>query len=261
MATNGTNSQSAESVIELRGVSKIFRTADHTDRSVLEGVDPGDGATLALFDPQWHAGVVGLLASRLKDRFHRPTICFAAGPGGELKGSGRSIPTLHLRDTLDLVDRRHPGLIVRFGGHAAAAGLSLRPESLEPFQRAFEQVVRQRLSAADLERIVETDGSLDDTELTLPVAETLRGQVWGQGFAAPLFRDAFRVEEQRLVGGRHLRLRVRRMDGNGSPPLQAMLFGHGEPLPERISAAYRLDVNEWNGARTLQLTLDHWSEL
>ncbi len=226
--------------------------------AALEGIDPGESATLALFDPQWHPGVVGLLASRLKERFHRPTICFAAGPGGELKGSGRSIAALHLRDALDLVDRRHPGLMIRFGGHAAAAGLSLRPEALDPFRDAFEEVIRRQLSAADLEQIIETDGSLDDTELTLSVAEALRNQVWGQGFAPPLFRDEFRIDDQRVVGGRHLKLRVRRGSGPGTQTLQAMLFGHDQPLPERITAAYRLDINEWNGARTVQLTLDHW---
>jgi single-stranded-DNA-specific exonuclease len=226
--------------------------------AALEGIEAGESATLALFDPRWHPGVVGLLASRLKERFHRPTICFAAGPGGELKGSGRSIAALHLRDALDLVDRRHPGLMIRFGGHAAAAGLSLKPDALEPFRDAFEDTVRRQLSAADLERIIETDGSLDESDLTLPVAEALRGQVWGQGFAPPLFRDEFRVEDQRIVGGRHLKLRVRRADGRGALPLQAMLFGHDRPLPDRITAAYRLDINEWNGARTVQLTLDHW---
>jgi single-stranded-DNA-specific exonuclease len=226
--------------------------------ATLAGIEAGESATLALFDPQWHPGVVGLLASRLKERFHRPTLCFAAGPGGELKGSGRSIAALHLRDALDLVDRRHPGLMIRFGGHAAAAGLSLRPDALEGFRAAFEDVVRRQLSAADLERIVLTDGSLGEADLTLPVAEILRAQVWGQGFAPPLFRDAFRVEDQRIVGGRHLRLRLRRADGPDGRPLQAMLFGHEGPLPDRICAAYRLEINEWNGARTVQLILDHW---
>ena len=226
--------------------------------ATLDGIEAGDAASLALFDPAWHAGVVGLLASRLKERFHRPTICFAAGPGGELKGSGRSIPPLHLRDALDLVDRHHPGLMIRFGGHAAAAGVSLREEAVERFRAAFESVVRRMLSPADLERVVEVDGSLSEDELTLPVAEALREQVWGQGFAPPLFHDDFRIQDQRVVGGRHLKLKVRRADERSAPPLEAMLFGQDTPLPERISATYRLDVNEWNGARTIQLVLDRW---
>ena len=224
----------------------------------LDGIEAGDAASLALFDPAWHAGVVGLLASRLKERFHRPTICFAAGPGGELKGSGRSIPALHLRDALDLVDRHHPGLMIRFGGHAAAAGVSLREESVDRFRTAFESVVRGMLSRADLERVIEIDGSLGGCDLTLPVAEALRDQVWGQGFAPPLFHDAFRIADQRVVGGRHLKLKIRRDDDRSATPIEAMLFGRDLPLPERISATYRLDVNEWNGARTVQLILDRW---
>lgn len=226
--------------------------------AALDAIEAGDTASLALFDPQWHPGVVGLLASRLKERFHRPTICFAAGPGGELKGSGRSIPALHLRDALDLVDRDHPGLMIRFGGHAAAAGVSLHEAALERFRSAFEAVVLRLLSPADRERVVEIDGSLGDDDLTLPVAEALRDQVWGQGFAPPLFLDDFRITDQRLVGGRHLKLKVRRASERGSPSMEAMLFGHDLPLPERISATYRLDVNEWNGARTVQLVLDRW---
>jgi len=224
----------------------------------LDAIEAGDAASLALFDPDWHPGVVGLLASRLKERFHRPTICFAAGPGGELKGSGRSIPALHLRDALDLVDRHEPGLMIRFGGHAAAAGVSLREESVDRFRSAFESVVRRMLSPADLERVIEIDGSLETSDLSLPVAEALREQVWGQGFAPPLFRDDFRIADQRVVGGRHLKLKVRRDDARGAPPIEAMLFGHDLPLPEHISATYRLDVNEWNGARTVQLVLDRW---
>ena len=226
--------------------------------AALDAIEAGDTASLALFDPQWHPGVVGLLASRLKERFHRPTICFAAGPGGELKGSGRSIPALHLRDALDLVDRHHPGLMIRFGGHAAAAGVSLHGAALARFRSAFEAVVRRMLSPADLERVVEIDGSLGGDDLTLPVAEALRDQVWGQGFAPPLFLDDFRITDQRLVGGRHLKLKVRRATERGSPPIEAMLFGHDLPLPECISATYRIDVNEWNGARTVQLVLDRW---
>ncbi len=212
-------------------------------------------AALVLHDPRWHPGVVGLLASRLKDRFHRPALCFAAGPDGLLKGSGRSIRGLHLRDALDLTDRRQPGLMGTFGGHAAAAGVSVRPDDLPRFATAFEETVRGLLDPADLDRVLETDGTLGPGERDLPLAEALRDQVWGQAFAPPLFEDDFQVAEQRVVGGGHLRLRLCPPSG---PAMGAMLFGRAEPLPERIRAAYRLDVNEWNGRRSLQLTLEHW---
>lgn len=222
----------------------------------LEGVDPGESASLALFQPSWHPGVVGLLASRLKERFHRPTVCFAAAPGNELKGSGRSIPALHLRDALDLVDRRYPGLLLRFGGHAAAAGVGIRADDLDRFRDAFESVCRELLSPADLERVIETDGPLAAAEATLETASLLERQVWGQGFAEPLFQDVFEVMEQRVVGGRHSRLGLRGPYGGRS--CGAMLFGHEGPLPSHIRAAYRLAINEWNGNRSLQLTLAHW---
>jgi single-stranded-DNA-specific exonuclease len=212
-------------------------------------------AALVLHDPDWHPGVVGLLASRLKERFHRPALCFAAGPDGLLKGSGRSIRGLHLRDALDLTDRRHPGLMGAFGGHAAAAGVSVKPADLPRFAAAFEDTVRGLLDPADLDRVLETDGALGPADLALPLAEALRDQVWGQAFAPPLFEDDFEVAEQRVVGGGHLRLRLRAPSGSA---VAAMLFGRSDPLPERIHAAYRLDVNEWNGRRSVQLSVEHW---
>jgi single-stranded-DNA-specific exonuclease len=196
-----------------------------------------------------------LLASRVKDRCHRPALCFADGPDGLLKGSGRSIRGLHLRDALDITDRRNPGLLAAFGGHAAAAGASLKPAHLPAFAAAFEATVRELMDPADLERVLETDGTLDPAQLDFPLAEALRDQVWGQAFAPPLFDDEFEVAEQRVVGGNHLRLRLRR---DGGPTVGAMLFGQSGPLPSRIRAAYRLEVNEWNGQRSVQLNLDHW---
>jgi single-stranded-DNA-specific exonuclease len=222
----------------------------------LEGADPGAGCSIVMHDPEWHQGVIGLLASRLRERFHRPTICLAEGPDGALKGSGRSIPALHLRDALDLVDRRHPGLLIRFGGHAAAAGVSLRREDVGRFRDAFESVVAGLVTPADLARTVDTDGTLDDADLHLDVADLLAGQVWGQGFPPPLFEDHFEVRDQRIVGGRHLKLRLRRAGGGGE--LAAMRFGEVGPLPDHIRAAYRIEANEWNGARTLQLMVEHW---
>ncbi|MBI1398311.1 MAG: single-stranded-DNA-specific exonuclease RecJ [Betaproteobacteria bacterium] len=219
---------------------------------------PRGRASLVMFDEGWHPGVVGLLASRLRERFHVPTVCFAPGPDGEIKGSGRSIRALHLRDALDLVDRRHPGLIVRFGGHAAAAGVGIRAADFDRFRGAFDDTVAALLSPADLEQVIETDGELGPDSLTLALAEQLREQVWGQGFAAPVFAGDFRVRTQRLVGGAHTRLELVPAGDGRSAPLTAMLFRHAEPVPERIRAAYRLEVNEWNGARSVQLTLEHW---
>lgn len=232
--------------------------ADMQDQALalLDGIEVAEGASLTLFDPAWHQGVVGLLASRLKERHHRPTLIFADGGDGLLKGSGRSIPGLHLRDALDVVDRRHPGLILKFGGHAMAAGLTLRRESLDRFKDAFERVARESLSAADLEKVIETDGELNPADCTLENAEALRNAVWGQGFPAPAFQGEFIVQSQRLVGEKHLKLRLA---GQGLAA-DAMLFFQDTPLPERIQAVYRPEVNVWKESRTLQFNLSHWSE-
>ncbi len=218
----------------------------------VENVEPG--YTLSLYDPGWHQGVIGILASRLRERFHRPTFAFASSGNGELKGSGRSITALHLRDALDLVSKRHPELIVRFGGHAAAAGLTLHENGFKPFCAAFEAVATELLTPADLEREWVTDGSLPPEDMTLANATTLADTVWGQGFPEPRFYDHFEVVAQRIVGERHLKLRLRR----GKQQLDAMLFGHTDPLPESIAATYRLSANHYNGAVTLQLLLEHW---
>jgi single-stranded-DNA-specific exonuclease len=212
------------------------------------------GYTLSLFDPQWHQGVIGILASRLRERFHRPTFAFAAAGNGELKGSGRSITALHLRDALDLVSKRHPQLILRFGGHAAAAGLSLREAAFDEFRDAFEAVARELLTPADLEREWITDGPLDPADLTLENALALADGVWGQGFPEPRFHGRFEVAAQRIVGERHLKLRLR----CGDRLIDAMLFGHADALPDKVTATYRLSANHFNGAVTLQLLLEHW---
>ena len=222
--------------------------------ALLDGLHVAEGASVTLYDPAWHQGVVGLLASRLKERHHRPTLIFADAGDGLLRGSGRAIPGLHLRDALDVVDRRLPGVILKFGGHAAAAGLTLRREHLEAFREAFETVAREQLSPADLIRVIETDGTLSPEDFSLENAEALRDTVWGQGFPAPGFQGEFSVQSQRLVGDKHLKLRL------AGPGLaaEAMLFFHDTPLPDRIQAVYRLEVNEWNGTRSLQLNLTHW---
>jgi single-stranded-DNA-specific exonuclease len=209
------------------------------------------------FDPAWHQGVVGILASRLKDRVHRPVICFArAEESGRpvLRGSGRSIAGLHLRDCLDLVAKRAPGLISRFGGHAMAAGLSIPEAHYSLFAKAFEQTVAELLPAEARLRTVETDGALDGAHCTLEVARMLEGEIWGQGFPQPVFCDNFAVEAQKVVGERHLKLRLAK-DGRR---YEAMRFGALDPLPERVRAAYRLSVNEFNGLRNIQLNVEHF---
>ncbi|MBI5330125.1 MAG: single-stranded-DNA-specific exonuclease RecJ [Betaproteobacteria bacterium] len=257
----GDEARALQLATQLDQLNRERRTieAEMQDQAVglLESIRVEDGASLSLFDPAWHQGVAGLLASRLKDRHFRPTFVFAEGGDGRIKGSGRSIPGLHLRDALDRVDRLHPGLILRFGGHAAAAGLTLLRTDFETFANAFERVARESLTDADLTRVIETDGELHTAEFTLENAEALRNTVWGQGFPAPLFQGDFTVQSQRLVGDKHLKLRLAGAGISGD----AMLFFQAKPLPERIRAAYRLEVNEWNGARTLQLNLAHWTGL
>jgi len=228
------------------------------DARAAEAAQP-DAYTLCLFRPEWHQGIVGIVASRLKDRFHRPAIVFARGGGsGELKGSGRSIAGFHLRDALDLVDKRAPGVLAKFGGHAYAAGLTLAEADLPRFAAAFEAIARDQLSPAQLQRTLETDGSLTSGELDFELASVLREEVWGQAFPAPVFDDVFTVADQRIVGGKHSRLSLARTGEHGRQLYAAILFNHIDPLPDAIRAAYRPDVNEWNGTASLQLVIEHW---
>ena len=222
--------------------------------AILARFSPTDSHSLTAWQPGWHIGVIGILASRLKDTFHRPTIVLANSENGELKGSGRSIPGLHLRDALDLVDKRHPGLILKFGGHAMAAGLSLPAGRHDEFGRAFEAVVRELIDPADLEGLIETDGELDPADHSYALAEQLDHAVWGQGFPAPLFTATFDVLAQRVVGEKHLKLKL----GRDGVVFEAMRFFHPDPLPARIHAVYALMPNEFNGQQSLQLKLQHW---
>jgi single-stranded-DNA-specific exonuclease len=216
----------------------------------------GDAPGCTFFNPDWHQGVVGIVASRLKDRLHRPVICFArAEEAGDfvLRGSGRSIAGLHLRDALDLVSKRAPGLIRRFGGHAQAAGLSIGAQDYERFSAEFERAVDALLPASARLRVVETDGALDAMHFSLEVARLLEGGIWGQGFPQPVFCDTFAVENQRVVGERHLKLWLVK----GGRRIEAMRFGALEPLPAQVRAAYRLSVNEFNGLKNIQLNVEH----
>ena len=225
--------------------------------AALENIEVTDSYSLSIFDADWHQGVIGILASRLKEKFHRPVIAFAPGNAGELKGSGRSIPGLHLRDALDLVSKRHPDLLQKFGGHAMAAGVTIKQHDFTRFNGAFEEAAASLLSAADLERVIETDGALGLADMSLELAQILEGQVWGQGFPHPGFGDTFTVAEQRIVGEKHLKLKLNK-DGT---VFDAILFFQESPLPKQIEAVYRLGVNEYNGARRLQLIVEHWRGL
>jgi single-stranded-DNA-specific exonuclease len=223
--------------------------------AALERLAEPPGAAVCLFEPRWHQGVVGIVAARVRERTHRPAFCFArAGDGsGLLRGSGRSVPGLHLRDCLDLVAKRAPGLLLRFGGHAQAAGLTLRETDFERFAELFERAAAQCLPEAARRRVVETDGELEAAYHSLDVAQLLEAQIWGAGFPQPLFSDTFAVESQRVVGERHLKLRLAK-DGRR---FEAMRFNALDPLPARVRAAYRLGVNEFNGLKNVQLTLEH----
>ena len=240
-----------------RARREIETDMQETALAALENTRPTDDYSLVLFDENWHQGVIGILASRLKDRFHRPVIAFARASGNELKGSGRSIAGLHLRDALDLVAKRHPHLLQKFGGHAMAAGVSIFEQHLEEFQGAFEAVARELLSPSDLTRIIETDGALDTADFSLEVAGMLERQVWGQGFPQPLFEGEFTVQTQRVVGEKHLKLQLRHISGG---MLEAIHFFSTEPMPPAIRAVYSLNTNEYNGSVSLQLIVRHWQE-
>ena len=204
---------------------------------------------LALFDPDFHEGVVGIVAGRLKDKLHRPAFVFARGADGQLKGSGRSIAGFHLRDALDLVAKRHPQLLRRFGGHAMAAGCTLAESDFAAFDAALRQVAGEWLDAATLTRTLHTDGPLALQWFNTETAALLESQVWGQGFEPPLFCDEVDVLQQRLVGDKHLKLRVRL----GGELRDAIWFGHAEPLGSRVRLAYRLGVDQWQGRQRVQM--------
>ncbi|MEO8847841.1 MAG: single-stranded-DNA-specific exonuclease RecJ [Casimicrobiaceae bacterium] len=213
--------------------------------------------SICLVDDHWHQGVVGIVASRLKDRYHRPAMVLAPGDAGELKGSGRSIAGFHLRDALDLIAKREPDLLLRFGGHAMAAGVTIGRADFARFHAAFERVAREWLSPADFAGALASDGDLTAAELSLELAQAIDAGVWGHGFAAPRFDGAFEVVERRIVGGAHSRLRLRAMGAT----YDAILFGHVGELPTRIHVAYRPEVNRFRGAPSLQLVIEHWQPL
>lgn len=220
---------------------------------------------LALFQRDWHQGVIGILASRIKEKFHRPVIAFADGGEGTIKGSCRSIPGLHMRDTLDRIDTQNPGLIAKFGGHAMAAGLTIDEVDFEKFSKLFDEAVRQDLDEASLKGVVMSDGELLPEEFSMHVAETLRGAgPWGQAFPEPIFDGEFKVLHQKLVGEKHLKLMLEPL--HKGHPTNIMIDGIAFNIDVRrwpdasvktVHLAYKLDVNEFRGNQSLQLMIDH----
>lgn len=214
---------------------------------------------ISLFDETWHQGVIGILASRIKDRFHRPVIVFAPGQGDEIKGSARSIQGLHIRDVLAVIDAQSPGLILKFGGHAMAAGLTIKRDRFADFERLFNEVVSAQITHDQLQHVLHSDGELSSEELSLEVATLLRDAgPWGQAFPEPLFDDTFRILEQRIVGDKHLKLRLEKA---GKLIDAVAFFIDTTKWPnhrcDAVRAAYRLDVNEYKGRRQVQLIVDH----
>jgi single-stranded-DNA-specific exonuclease len=258
-------------------VREIARTLDHLNDerksveqdmqaqalAVLNKLNPNVKGELprgiCMFDESWHQGVIGILASRIKDRFNRPVIVFAPGQEGELKGSARSISGLHIRDTLALIDTQHPELIMKFGGHAMAAGLTITHQVLEEFKSIFDEVVSKQVTDAQLAHSLMSDGELKSDEFNLDIAVLLRdGGPWGQEFPEPLFDDVFRILEQRIVGDKHLKLRL----AKENKTLDAVAFFiDTQKWPNHrcqfIRAAFRLDVNEYKGRRNIQLIIEH----
>jgi single-stranded-DNA-specific exonuclease len=211
---------------------------------------------ICVFDAGFHEGVVGIVASRIKDKLHRPTFVFAASaaPGHEheLKGSGRSIAGFHLRDALDLVAKRHPGVLLRFGGHAMAAGCTIAAANLATFEQGLALVAREWLDADTLTRRLATDGPLKPEYRRVDLVDTLHKEVWGQGFAAPTFSEELEVVSQRLVGGKHLALKLKHQ----GQPVDGIWFGHTDPLPTRVKLAFRLDADAWNGVRRVRFLVE-----
>lgn len=248
---------------QLDQINRDRRTieADMQDaaQAILEEIEPSEieaRRSLTLFDPDWHQGVIGILASRIKDRYHRPTIAFApADETGEwLKGSGRSIHGVHLRDVLDLVSKQATHLINKFGGHAMAAGLTIHADHLDAFEQAFEQAVLT-LSSPDLfTRTIETDGALEEGYFQPQVVHLLEQQVWGQGFPAPLFCNEFRVLSQRIVKEKHLKLQLQT---HRDSKLDAIWFNHVEALPATAHLVYRIGIDTYSGTPKINLLIEH----
>lgn len=247
----------AQAAQALDGINRERRDIEQSMREqALESVDDSmaERHAIVLHHADWHEGVVGLVATRLRERFTRPVFAFATamGEAGQLKGSGRSIPGIHLRDMLDLVDRREPGLITRFGGHAMAAGLTLKSEHLSRFDELFQAVLHDQVDPACFDPTVITDGELRPGEASLDLLSQIESEVWGQGFPEPVFTGRFDIRSQRIVGERHLKLVLNTPDGER----QAIFFGRSTPLPAQAHLIYRLNRNDWRGMSQLEFLVE-----
>jgi single-stranded-DNA-specific exonuclease len=241
---------------ERRAIEASMQEEALAEAETVQALANVEACTLCVYRPQWHPGVVGIVASRLKDRYHRPVIVFANSGDGELRGSGRSIAGFHLRDALDLVAKRAPDTVSRFGGHAFAAGLSIAADALARFAETFESVARECLPEGALSRRLESDGELGPGELTVELCAALRGQVWGQGFAPPTFDGTFDVVAQRSVGDGHAKLTLER-DGER---YSAIAFRTTETLPPRVRLLYRPELNLWNGRQSVELVIEAYAQ-
>ncbi|MDP2177664.1 single-stranded-DNA-specific exonuclease RecJ [Methylicorpusculum sp.] len=243
---------------EIEGQMKVEAMALLSEMKALDERHLPSG--VCLYDGNWHQGVIGILASRIKDKLHRPVVAFAPSGQGEIKGSARSIPGVHIRDVLSDVAAAHPHLLSKFGGHAMAAGLTLKMHDFPPFSLAFDEMVARRLSSMDLEQKIYSDGELADTELTLEFAElVLNAATWGQEFPEPVFHGLFDVIQARIVGQHHLKLVLRQTAGQQL--IDAIVFFIEQPEQwlgvRKVNAAYRLDINEYRGNRTVQMIIQY----
>ena len=220
---------------------------------ILKAFSPANRTSICVLNQNWHQGVIGIVASRLKDIYYRPTFVFAANKDGLIRGSGRSIPGFHLRDAIDLVSKRHPDIITNFGGHALAAGLTMHASGYDRFYDAFEAVAKEQLGEIKPERILLTDGVPDDSCYTLDFIRQLDSQVWGQGFEPPVFSDRFEVTSQRILKNRHLSLQLKK----NRMTLPAIYFGHADLLPKEALLAYRIAAHVYNGVTSVRLVINH----
>ena len=241
---------------ERRDIEADMREQAQLAADAMIDLDDEPPPAIAIYEPSFHEGVVGIVASRIKDKLHRPTFVFAAsraeGKSHEIKGSGRSIAGFHLRDALDLVAKRQPSVLLKFGGHAMAAGCTIEEKNFELFEHTLQQVAREWLDAATLTRRIDTDGPLAPEFRRIDMVDTLHKEVWGQGFAAPTFSEEVEVVSQRLVGDKHLALKLKHQ----GQPVDGIWFGHTEPLPARVTLAFRLDADEWQGVRRVRFLVE-----
>jgi len=260
----GSEAEAAQMAQQLHALNLQRRSieADMQDGAniALDDIKMENQYSISMFQPDWHQGVIGILASRIKERHHRPVIAFADAGDGLIKGSGRSIPGLHLRDALDLLSKHQPNLILKFGGHAMAAGLTIKSDDFELFKHGFEAVVRSLITEADLESVLEVDGGLTSQDMTFQTAQLLESQVWGQGFAPPVFFDEFEVLAQRVLAEKHLKLTLKPVSGLSASyrpgmEIDAIYFNRTDLPGNRIQAAYQLQTNSYNGAQKVQLNL------